>query len=57
MSVAELIAVKRQLEQGHLPRSQFEPEFKELITLVSDDVPVDVASGWCSARGGGRQGR
>lgn len=38
------IAVKRQLEQGHLPRSQFEPEFKELITLVSDDLPVDLAS-------------
>ncbi|MGD0531702.1 MAG: hypothetical protein ABSA62_05320 [Methyloceanibacter sp.] len=40
----ELVVVKRQLEQGHLPRGQFEPEFKELITLVSDDLPVDVAA-------------
>ena len=38
------IAVKRQLEQGHLPRSQFEPEFKELITLVSDGLLVDTAA-------------
>lgn len=40
----EFVAVKRQLEQGHLPRSQFEPQFKELIALVSDDLPVDVAA-------------
>ena len=39
-----MVVVKRQLEQGHLPRGQFEPEFKELITLVSDDLPVDVAA-------------
>jgi hypothetical protein len=41
----KFVAVKRQLEQGHLPRGQFEPEFKEMISLVSDNLPIDVGAG------------
>ncbi|MGH6824833.1 DUF4384 domain-containing protein [Methyloceanibacter sp.] len=38
------VADKNQLKQGHLPRGQFEPEFAKWITLVTRNVPVDVAS-------------
>jgi hypothetical protein len=40
----DFVADKNQLKQGHLPRFQFEPEFSKWITLVTDHLPVDVAS-------------
>lgn len=38
------VPLKRQLEQGHLPRGEFEPNFKQLIEKVSDNLPVEIAA-------------
>ena len=36
--------LKRRLEQGVLPREILEARFKDLVVLVSDNEPVDIAS-------------